>query len=226
MTDTLQTIVKAVEQNSDNAIDLINKVDAFYNSAWDKLVIVGSVSFAVIGILVPFVIQWYQKKTLKVSEERLKKDIENHSLKLKAEILDDINKTLEERIKDFEKKIEELNASATAKAFHLQGNGQLADNFIAGALSDFVTAAKNYLLCGDYSNLQTVLRIILEDCVPQLSQEEINDLKITHYCDLDMLLNDLTVKDEKGMFSQVIRNIRFAVSKLPKTTKEKTPQTK
>jgi hypothetical protein len=225
MTDTLQTLVSTVGQNSDNAIDIINKVDSFYNSAWDKLVIVGSVSFAVIGILVPFVIQWYQKKTLKISEELLKKDIENQSLKLKTELLADIKIILDERIKDFEKKIEELNASATAKTFHLQGNSQLGDKDIGGALADFVTAAQNYLICGDYSNLQTVLRIILENCVPKLSQEEINDLRITHNCDLDLLLNDLTLKDDNGVFSQVIRNIQFKVSKLPKTTIEKPKST-
>jgi LPS O-antigen subunit length determinant protein (WzzB/FepE family) len=73
MSDTLKTIVKTVEKTTDNSIDLINKVDSFYNSAWDKLIIVGSIAFAIIGILVPYVIQWYQKKTLKISEELLKK---------------------------------------------------------------------------------------------------------------------------------------------------------
>lgn len=218
MKDTLQTIVKTIDKCTDNSIELINKVDSFYNSAWDKLIIVGSVSFAVIGVLVPFIIQWYQKKTLKISEELLKKEIEHQALKIKEDMLGEIEKTLEERVGIFENKIVELNASTTAKTFHLQGNGQLEGNFFLGALEDYIIAAQNYIVCGEYANLQTVLSIIHDNCIPRLTQEEINDLKITSDCDLELLLNNLTAKDDKGTFRQIIRNIRFTVSKLPKST--------
>jgi hypothetical protein len=221
MTYIFQTVIKTVEKTADNGIELINKVDSFYNSAWDKLILVGTVAFGVIGILVPFVIQWYQKKSLKISEELMKKELENQTLKLKSELLDDINKILEERIKTFEEKIEKLNASTNAKTFHLQGNGQLNSGDFSGALSDYITCAQDYLFCEDFSNLQTVLRLILNDCLPSLSHEEINDLKISHNSDLTTLLDNLTEKEDKGTFSQIIRETKLKLSKLPKTIKEK-----
>jgi len=221
MINLLSSLIKVTDIKSDYGIELINKVDTFYNSAWDKLVLIGTISFAVIGLLVPFVIQWYQKKSLKVSEELLKKEMENQSMKLKAEILEDINNTLEERIKDFENKINELNASITAKTFHLQGNGHLADKLYAEALSDYITAAQNYLISHEHHNLQTVMRLIYESCIPNLSGEEINDIKITHDCDLEILLSDLSANDEKGSFTKLIRDIRFSTSKLPKTINDK-----
>lgn len=221
MIDSLQTVVESIEQNTVSGIELINNVDSFYNSAWDKLIIVGSVAFGVIGILVPFVIQWYQKKTLKISEELLKKEIESQNTKIKAELLEDINQTLNERIEVFEKKIEKLNASTNAKAFHLQGNSQLDEGFISGALSDYITASHDYLICEDFSNLQTVLRLILNDCIDKLSTEEINDLKISDNCDLEELLNEISETEDKGMFSSIVRDIRFKLSKLPKTVKDK-----
>lgn len=224
MTDTLQTIIKAVEQNSDNAFGLIEKVNAFYNSAWDKLILVGILCLGIVGVLVPIVVQWYQKKALKASEENLKKDIERQSLKIKKEILADINKTIAERMKDFEKKIEKYHASTTAMAYHLQGNSSLEKNLFALALLDYVTAAQNYLQCEDYLNLQTVLQTISTFCV-NLSQEEINQLKTIHDCDLDLILNNITTKDEKGIFRKEISNIRYTLSKLPKTTKERSSQT-
>lgn len=201
----------------DYGINLINKVDQFYNSAWEKLVIIGTVSFAVIGILVPFVIQWYQKKTLKSGEELLKIEMQNQLLILKAELLEDISNKLDEKLITFEKKFEEHNASTTAKAFHLQGNSQIVHERYAGALSDFSIAATRYFVCDEYSNLQVVLSAILENCLPKLSQEEIDELKISHNCDLEMTLNDLTEKDEKGAFRQLIRDIKLAISKLPKS---------
>lgn len=221
MSDTLQKIIKTVEKTADNGIELINKVDSFYNSAWDKLIVVGSVAFGVIGILVPFVIQWYQKKSLTISEELMKKEMENQVFRLKSELLIDINKTLEERIKIFEEKIEKLNASTNAKTFHLQGNGNLKSGEILEALSDYITCAEDYIICEDYSNLQNVLRVILNDCLPKLSLEEIEDLKISHNCNLETLLDNLTNKEDKGTFSQIIRETRLKLSKLPKTIKEK-----
>ncbi len=214
-------ILSKIPESLDYGIELINKVDSFYNSAWDKLILIGSISFAVIGLLVPFIIQWYQKKSLKVSEELLKKEMESQSIKLKTEILEDINTTLEERIKNFENTINELNASTTAKTFHLQGNGNLNNKIYTSALVDYFVAAKNYLIGNDYLNLQIVLNLISKDCIPNLSEEELNDLKITHDCNLDILLNNLNDNDEKGAFSQIIRSIRLALTKLPKTISEK-----
>lgn len=216
MKDTIQNIIKSIEIKSDNGIDLINKVDLFYNSAWEKLIIIGSVSFAVIGVLMPLIIQWYQKKTLKISEELLKKEIENQSLKLKEEILESINKSLEEKINIFEKKVLSINASSTGKTFHLQGNGQLSEKNYTGAFNDYVTAAVDYCTCEEYVNLQRVLNLIKENCLPNLSLEEIEDLKISHNCDLEIVLKQITEIDEKGMLRQLIRDIRLAITKLPK----------
>ena len=80
MKDSIQTVIKTIEKTSDNGIELINKVDSFYNSAWDKLIIIGTFSFAIIGILVPFIIQWYQKQTLKTShDQNVKKTIKRRN---------------------------------------------------------------------------------------------------------------------------------------------------
>lgn len=221
MINLLFALIKVTDIKSDYGIELINKVDTFYNSAWDKLVLIGSISFAVIGLLVPFVIQWYQKKSLKISEELLKNEMLNQAAILKGEILEDINNTLADRIKDFENKIDELNASITGKTFHLQGNGHLNDKLYDEALSDYIKSAQNYLLCHDHNNLQTVMRLIQKDCIPMLSKEEIDDVKITRDCDLDTLLTQLERHNEKGIFSQVIRDIKFSLSKLPKTINDK-----
>lgn len=221
MGDTLRTIIQSVEKTSDNGIDLINKVDSFYNSAWDKLVLFGTISFAIIGILIPFVIQWYQKKTLKISEELLRKDIENASLKMKADLLSDINDTLEKRMILFEQSINKLNASINAKTFHLQGNSQLKDGHISSALSDYIIASIDYLNSEDTPNLQIVLDIINEDCLPKLSIKEVDDIKTSHDTNLENMLINITEKDNNAIYSRIIREIRSTLNKLPKEIKDK-----
>jgi hypothetical protein len=216
MKDSLITVTKAVGNTANEAIDLINNVDSFYNSAWDKLIIVGSLAFGVIGVIVPLVIQWYQKKTLKISEELLKKDIENQTLKLKSELMTEITQTLETKLKKFEEKIDKDNASHNARTFHLQGNSLHNRGLTSQALGDFIIAARDYSYVEDYSNLRSILNFILEDCLPKLSQEEVMDLKISQNCDLDQVLTDIEKRDDKGVFIQTLRDIRLKLTKIPK----------
>jgi hypothetical protein len=221
MTDTLKTLIKVIESKSSDSIDLLNKVDSFYNSAWDKLILIGTLSFAVVGIVVPFVIQWYQKKTLKLSEDLLKKEIENQTIKIKEEIIQELNQKLEEKINEYEEKINVLNASTNAKAFHIQGNIQIEKGFHQLALADYVTAAFDYLICDDYQNLQTVLNSISTNCIAEISIEEIEDLKTMTGSDIFSLIEELEKKNNNGALTRIIRDIRMKLQKAPKTIKDK-----
>ncbi|MFD0939361.1 hypothetical protein [Pedobacter boryungensis] len=74
---TIKTVHDTVFVNSKDSqsLDLINKVDTFYNNAWTKLAVTVTLLFIIVGIVVPLIIQWYQKKQLKLSEDRLLADI-------------------------------------------------------------------------------------------------------------------------------------------------------
>lgn len=203
------------------AYELLNQVDNFYNSAWQKLIIVGTVSFAVIGIIIPLIIQWYQKKTLKISENLLKAYIEGEVAKIKTDLLDSISQILDEKVKTFETKIENLNASMSAKAFHLQGNGQMNDGLYNNAFADFITSADFYLSCKEFNNLQVVLRFLDQNCLPKLSLEEIADIQITHGVDINLLLKKIEETEDNGFFKSIISSLKLKLTKLPKTKEEK-----
>jgi hypothetical protein len=223
MTDTTYTIAKTVQTSTD-AIDLITKVDSFYNSAWEKLVIIVSISFGIVGIIVPFIIQWYQKKTLKISEELLKSDIETKALKIKSDLLLEIDNTLEVKMKQFDLKLEKHNASSNAKSFHLQGVSMIKEGKFSNALSDFVKASEDFLFSENYQNLQRSLKNISHLCIPELSKEEISDLKILDDTDLEKLLSDLETRDDNDMFIDVVREIRFKLVKMPENKKNTQPK--
>ncbi len=221
MKDTLNSIVEKIQTTLASQVDLVEKVDTFYNNAWDKLILVGSVAFGIVGIIIPLIIQWYQKRALKVSEELLKKDIEIQVSKMKAEIMRELSPQIEEEFKKYENKIKILNA----KTFFIQGKLNLEKNYHNPALGNFIAASFSFIASEDYQNLQSTLHLILNDCIPYLSNEEINDLKISTDTNIDLLLNILKENDDKGVFSTVIQEIQLKISKLPKTIKEK-PQEK
>ena len=153
----------------------------------------------------------------------LKKEIEQIDRNIKKEIIDELNATMEKRLQEYEKRINEFNESTNAKAFHLQGNLQREKEQFQSALGDYMVAANSYYNCDDFQNLQTTLRLI-DECISDLALEEINDLKIISNHDLDSLLSKMQEGDEKGMLTHLVRDIRLKLSKLPKTIKDKQVQ--
>lgn len=214
MSDSIQNVIRTIEKTSNDGIDLINKVDSFYNSAWDKLIMMGTVAFAIVGIVVPLIIQWYQKKSLKISEELLKKEIENQVSKIKQEILVDISNILDSKFQVYEQKIENLAAAANAKSFHIQGNFYCSIGDFSKGLSDYITAAYNYLICEDFNNLQIINNNISDICFKKLTYVEIMNLKITHDSDIEVLINEISKRNEKGIFSPMINGLRLKLNNL------------
>lgn len=214
MSDTLYSMIKAIQDNTDKSIDLIEKVDNFYNNAWSKLVLFGSVLFVIVGVFIPLVIQWYQNRTLKLSEETLK----NH---LKKELKNELLVEIEKQFSENEKKLKTLNASANAKILFSQAKFSVEKNSYKGALGEVVTASISSLECNDFRTLQELLDFLLNSCLPYLSIEEINDLKTANVCDLHFFLDELTKKDDRAMFQTKIGDIKVKISKLPATIKQK-----
>ncbi len=155
-----------------------------------------------------------------MSEEKLKQDLKDEVSKIKSELLEVIDSKLEEKFRALDLKVEKLDASITAKIFHLQGNNDLSKQLYSGALSDFIRASENYLDCEDHLNLQIVLTSI-EDCLDYISLEEIEDIKISSDSDLESLLEKINEYDNNATFLRSTRKILLIVSKLPKTIADK-----
>ncbi len=217
MKDTLNTILQAIQNNSDKSLDVLEKVDIFYNNAWSKLIIFGSILFGLVGIFVPLFIQWYQKRTLKLSEETLKN-------KLKQELTNELTTTITKKFEENEKKLKILNASANAKILFSQAKFSTEKNSYKGALGEIVTASVSSLECDDFRTLQELLDFMINNCLPHLSIEEINDLKTANVCDLHNFLDELTKKDDRAMFQTKIGDIKVCISKLPARINQKPEQ--
>lgn len=201
-------------QTNNQNYDLIEQVDAFYNNAWNKLIVIGSVLFAVVGIFVPLFIQWYQKRTLRLSEAELRS-------RLKQELLDELSTEISAKFKENEKQIKMLRSAANAQIFFSQAKFSMEKNAHKAGLGELVSSAYCSMECDDYKTLQEVLEHILNNCLPSLSIEEINDLKTANTCDLHLFLESLSQKDDRTMFQSKIGEIRVKITKLPKTIKDK-----
>jgi len=56
-----QQILTTATQQLDS-LSLLNKVDSFYNNAWLKLMVFVTFLLTFVGIVIPFLVQWVQRR--------------------------------------------------------------------------------------------------------------------------------------------------------------------
>lgn len=213
-------LIKLQEKVIDG-LELVEKIDSFYNSAWNKLVIVGSIAFGIIGIVMPILLQWYQRKVLSANEDKLKAIILNESKNIENKLMDEVQQLIDEKLEQYEEKIEKINASSRAKTFHLQANSNVEFNRYKDAYTDYISAGFNYHESDDFLNLRRVLKNIQVVCIPKLCTQDVEDIKISHNNDIEELLTTLEEEKEYGYFTDLINEIRYSLSKIPEDRVEK-----
>lgn len=198
----------------EKTIEIINQVNEFYNSAWDKLIIVGTIAFAIVGLLVPLLIQWYQKKSMTLNEEKLKNHLNDEVEKIKNALKNDMKEIFDNEIIKFETKIEKIKNSSEAGIYHIQGNGELDKKNYLEALHSFIIASSFYIDAGDYLNLQIILEAIETDCLDKVEKKEYDDLTLTSNNTFEMLFVKIKANDKNGAFTHVINKIKLKVANL------------
>lgn len=214
-------ILIKLQENVIDGLELVEKIDSLYNSAWNKLVIVGSIAFGIIGIVMPILLQWYQRKILSANEDKLKAIILNEAKNIKNNLKVEVQELIEKKLEQYEDKIEIINASSRAKTFHLQANSSVQLNRYKDAYSDYINAGFNYHESDDFLNLRRVLKNIHVVCIPKLCTQDIEDIKISHDNDIEELLTTLEEEKEYGYFTDLINEIKFSLSKIPEVRIEK-----
>jgi hypothetical protein len=128
--------------------NIINNVNSFYESAWLKLIII----ITVIGVVVPIIIQYFQRKSNKELFDKYSLDFEN-KLNEKINLIEKNNgEKFKELTDEYNKEIQnlrELNKKqineSDANIFYLQGRVRVNEKNYVYALNDFVISAEKYL---------------------------------------------------------------------------------
>ena len=194
-------IAATTNTTTPDVIDIIQKVDAFYNSSWIHLMYIVVIMFGMVGIVVPLFIQWIQTKTLKKEKEEIKATLASEiNIKLKDQIdlesnnqkeiiqshfkehetkIEQLTEMLKNELKsniektrlDFEKKINDVFGGV----FHVQGNMLIAREMYKDATDSFIIAGIYYCQCETEENLVRTIASLKNSCIPRLNKKLIED---------------------------------------------------
>jgi hypothetical protein len=131
--------LKQIQFELNEKQDIISQVNDFYDSAWLKLIIV----ISVLGIIVPIIVQYLQRKNLKDLTESIRKQM-NDTFESKITELKNFNERemqlitqeFKNNISSVEKQNENLLTELDASTFYLQGRASInSKNFPLATLS-------------------------------------------------------------------------------------------
>lgn len=95
------------QDNAQLIVDIVSKVQAFYDTAFNHLLWTLGTMGAIIGVLVPFAIAYLQKRKLRIDRDVLSQKIKGQIEAAKRELTGELSKIIEKRM---DKAKEEFNA--------------------------------------------------------------------------------------------------------------------
>ena len=102
---------KELENTYKNNIEIIEKVEGFYDRSWEKLIFIISIVGALVGVVVPSIITWWQNRNFNNEQEKFKNQLAETEKKFRKELgfyYKAFQKQLENKITDTEEKLKTL----------------------------------------------------------------------------------------------------------------------
>lgn len=193
-------------------LEILTKVNEFYDSAWSKLIIVATV----IGFLVPFIVQIYQTWILKLNKKKLEAKIKKEVETTKKELELAFQKTMDEKIIEFESKIDKLNQTTKIYLRYLQANQFQEKGFYYDALIDYLKALEIYIelnrIEDDGPNLKAFLNSIIE-CLNEHDKDVFGKLAEIDI-HIKVLLNSISGCENGEKYLDEIQEVRNKIAEV------------
>ncbi|TGL61174.1 hypothetical protein [Leptospira sarikeiensis] len=196
-----------------DVLEITQTINTFYESSWNKLLFFIGIMFTVIGVIIPLVGQWLQRRASNLKTEELRKQIAQETANSQLQILKVFEEKFEELKKDLEKKLLETEVSAESKVnktlgglFQLQGNiSKEGENHLL-ACSSYVYAILSYVESTEELNLGRVLRM-LPETLKNLQRSDFDQL-IELEENIEIMLANLERINENDRYTDSIRSIK------------------
>jgi len=188
-------------------LEILTKVNEFYDSAWSKLIFLLAGTFTLLSIIIPFIIQHFQNKSLKASEKELEGIINLKIFEAKEEIKNEMEEKLNSSLKLYEKKIESFKKGAKGHSLHLQANFQIEKKNYFQGLKDYARALECYIISNDKTNIKTSL-LGISFCLDEISSEDLEALKRNYNIDILEELAKLESHEDFDFYIDLITEIK------------------
>lgn len=198
-----------------NAKEILELVHMYYSTAWKQLITYTTALIALVGILIPILNQWHQRRLVRLERQELENIIKKYQDESRQDLMktindkmEKLNKTINDEILKNQKESSQKIRTVLGASLHIQGVSLLKAKNHSRAIKSFVEGADCMIDAEDEQNLQTVLRLI-ETCLGKVSKKDIENMWVDED-KIQILLTRLKEKNKKNRYSNYIRDLSKA----------------
>jgi hypothetical protein len=147
-------------------VNLLEQVEGFYSSAWDKLIISGLIVFVLLVVILPIVFYAFNFKLIR---SKLNKKF----TQLKMELIADIRKENRDELAQVKQDFYNKSKALKSMSLHLEANSLLKDKKIELATAGYLEAIKGYLHGKDFVNFRLLINTVIDKCLPKLNKNQV-----------------------------------------------------
>lgn len=147
-------------------ISVLEQVEYFYSSAWDKLIFCGVIVFVLLGIALPLIFYLFNFHLIKAKQSE-----KFHQLKL--EIIEQIRNENREELAQIKQDFYNKSKALKSMALHLEGNALIGSKKVDLAALNYLEAIKGYLHGKDYVNFRLLINTLIDKCLPKLDRSQV-----------------------------------------------------
>jgi len=221
---------------------LLQQVDAFYQTSWNHLILYTGGAIAIVGVVIPILIQLYQSRVMRLEKNEIKTGVETelsrqittlleNERKLNEEKMINKLKPLEDKIaKDreaFENQLKVKCKALSCRIEHalgaicfVQTNALIESKNYDGAYASALDAIESFVDADEHPNLRRIMNILVNGCLPNLTKDKLRNVEDVKQ-KFEVTMKKIQKWDEKGDFDDLIINARQAF----KSASERAPQT-
>lgn len=234
--DSTRVIHDTVVVNTVSDYDILNRVDSFYNSAFTILIVVISIIATIIGVIIPLVIQSYQRrrynqdmKAIEKAQKDLKAEIDAAVKKLntefsksmettKIELTKEFSKQLEVKFKEADREIKRIRRKSASYMHHLQGKIQTNNKNYTAALYNYIRAIMFSISSESYINIGPNL-VTIKNGISHLSNyDDLSQVEKKANTTIEIVISKV-IKIDKTKWAKNIKNIITEIEELKKRSK-------
>ncbi|WP_336803257.1 hypothetical protein [Erwinia aphidicola] len=211
--------VSKITDDKKDTLDILDKVNSFYTSSFSSLQNILLSMIALVGVILPVLISFYQTRRLKLEREGLERrlidEFNSNILVLENRIKDEqkesielidskFKKTLDELKKENEGTFDVIRSEYKALVFHTIASIYAKDNYWSGFLKYALRAACLYAISKSEANLQRIVTLIKNRLN---SDVEFKDDLISNAQLYDEFVRIVNEHDNDGVYAEDIDEI-------------------
>jgi hypothetical protein len=197
-------------------IEIVDKVRQFYTDAWNMLILYVTILIAIVGVVIPLIIQRYQNRTFRLEEEKLKDNLikENKATIEKAinERAADLQKQMDENMERITASLKQEMARSLTGALMVQTSFLWTEKRYLDALESGLSAIKSALQSGNQANVQRALRNVTRDILPNISKQQYEQQPYIKE-KIEDTFKTLEAENTDGRYTNYIRDLQNAYKK-------------